>query len=151
MLTDPKYDLNEDGILDSQDLDAWLATGGAENGFSGPYLLGDANLDGTVNAADLNAVGLSWQQTGKAWSQGDFSVDGFVSSTDLMLIGLNWQAEVPQAAAAVPEPMSYLLLFLSAIGVYPLARRHRRQALGAACAAWLISSQSAWGIWSRFN
>ena len=139
MLTDPKYDLTEDGMLDFWDLDAWLVAGGSENGFGAPYLRGDANLDGAVNVADLNALALNWRQTGKVWSQGGFFPDGLISSADLMNLALNWQREIPLAAATVPEPMSFLMLFVGTIGVYQLTRRHRRQAIAAMCAVWLIS------------
>jgi hypothetical protein len=116
-----------DGILDSGDVEAWLDDGASHNGFGAPYLRGDSNLDGTVNSTDLNALGLHWQQTGRVWSQGDFSTDGSVDAQDLMLIGLNWQQRIPLAAAAVPEPMSMLLLFVGVIAVHQLARKSKRR------------------------
>ncbi len=149
VLSDPKYDLNDDGVLDQQDLDEWLARGGDENGFAEPYLRGDANLDGIVNATDLNALGLHWQQSDKVWSQGDFSADGSVDAQDLMLVGLNWQRRIPLAAAEVPEPMSVLSLFVGAFVINGFTRRHRRQAIAAMGAVWLTTSQSAVDIWSQ--
>ena len=50
---DPKFDLSGDGQLDLDDRDEWLSLAAIENGFGSPYFLGDANLDGWVNAADL--------------------------------------------------------------------------------------------------
>ena len=47
------YDLNQDGVVDLGDRDAWLVAAGS--------LPGDANLDGVNNAQDLNAVGSNWQ------------------------------------------------------------------------------------------
>ena len=43
---DSAYDLTADGAVDHSDLDQWLNDAATENGFAGPYLLGDANLDG---------------------------------------------------------------------------------------------------------
>ena len=77
------------------------------------YLEGDANLDGTVNAADLNAVALSWQQTVATWSGGNFTADGIVDSNDLNAMALNWQASAaPNAASPVPEPAGITLAIL---------------------------------------
>ena len=50
-------------------------------------LYGDANLDGCVNGADLNAV-LSFYNHGPdlTWSQGDFNYDGYATGYELDLI-----------------------------------------------------------------
>ena len=77
------FDVNRDGAVDEADLSALLATIGS--------LPGDANLDGSVNALDLNEIGLHWQQPRcMTWSDGDFTGDGMVNATDLNVIGLNW-------------------------------------------------------------
>jgi hypothetical protein len=63
--------------------------------------LGDANLDGRVNAADLNQVGLNWRETNvMGWELGDFNGDGFVNAMDLNILGLNWRNGEAVAAAA---------------------------------------------------
>ena len=51
---------------------------------------GDANLDGSVNAADMNVIGLNWQDFVDSWGQGDLNGDGFVDAVDLNLLGMNW-------------------------------------------------------------
>ena len=124
---DPKFDLNMDGILDPGDVDEWLDDGASHNGFGAPYLRGDSNLDGKVNVVDLNALALHWVQSDKVWSQGDFWTDGSVNAGDLMHLGLNWQQRIPLAAAAVPEPMSMLLLFVGVIAVHQLAHKSKRR------------------------
>jgi hypothetical protein len=58
---DVAFDLNGDSFVNTADLTKWLADAATENGFAGPYLPGDANVDGTVDAADLNLVGINWQ------------------------------------------------------------------------------------------
>ena len=82
---------------------------------------GDANLDGQVNATDLNALALNWRSTFAAWSHGDFNGDSKVDALDLNTLALNWQHGVAAATApAVPEPSSITLLLL---GLCALVRR----------------------------
>ena len=59
-------------------VDHWLSSAATENGLDAPYLKGDANLDGLVNATDLNALALSWHGSEKVWSEGDFTGEGIV-------------------------------------------------------------------------
>lgn len=123
---DAQLDLNTDGQVDTGDLDEWLAAAAAENGFALPYLKGDANLDGIVGAADLNALALNWQQNVSLWSGGDFTADGVVDSVDLNELGLNWQQSIPLASSAnatVPEPSASLLLL--PVGLIFVWRRKR--------------------------
>ncbi len=66
--------------------------------------LGDAQLDGQVDAADLNQLGVNWRRTNVVgWGQGDFTGDGRVDARDLNVIGVNWQSGVPVAAAEVQD------------------------------------------------
>ncbi len=64
-------------------------------------LYGDANLDGTVDAIDLNRLGLNWQsQACGGWQDGDFNGDEIVDATDLNRIGVHWQQKVTRSEAA---------------------------------------------------
>ena len=85
-------------------------------------LAGDITEDGIVNSADLNVVGLNWQQHVNGFRNGDITGDGFVDSADLNVIGLDWQKSVP-LAITVPEPSfcRWPLLLLIAV------RHHRRR------------------------
>ena len=81
---------------------------------------GDANLDGKVDATDLNALALNWRSGGATWSQGDLTGDRIVDASDLNALALNWQSGVASAAAApaaVPEPSSITLLWLGALAI----------------------------------
>ena len=45
-------------------------------------LLGDANLDGTVNSEDFTLFSQNLGQSGMMWDDGDFNYDGTVNSED---------------------------------------------------------------------
>ncbi len=60
---DPMLDLSGDGVVDDADLKAWLSEAAEYNGFSLAYLAGDSNLDGSVDAGDLNNLALSCAKT----------------------------------------------------------------------------------------
>ncbi len=65
-----------------------------------PGLPGDANLDGRVDAQDLNIIALNWRGTEKTWAEGDFTRDGNVDAADLNALALNWQSGVTAQALA---------------------------------------------------
>jgi hypothetical protein len=88
-----EFDLNDSGDVNQDDV-VFLV----ENiiGTS----MGDANLDGKVDAMDLNQVGINWQRMdGAGWSNGDFTGDGAVTAQDLDEIGINWLSGEAAAAA----------------------------------------------------
>ncbi len=118
------FDVNGDGSVNLADQDQWRSDAATENGFTEPYLPGDANLDGSVLVGDLNVVGTNWQQSPDPWGSGDFNADGIVDVADLNALALNWQKSIPTAAAtaAVPEPASLALL----AGALLLLIRRRR-------------------------
>ncbi len=105
------YDLTGDGLVDLDDLTAWLAeAGAAELDTGNPYMMADANLDGVVDGQDF----VAWNNakfTGTArWSAGDFNADGFVDGQDFVLWNGNkfQSAGTPQRPPAVPEPTAVI-------------------------------------------
>ncbi len=113
---DPVFDLNSDGLLDSSDRNVLV------HDLVNTYF-GDANLDGMVNASDLNEVGFNWLGAA-GWAGGDFTGDGLVNAADLNVLGFQWQKGVgPGTASPLPEPAAAWLSFSGALLV---ARRLRR-------------------------
>ena len=127
MTNDLHFDVTLDGIVDQADLSQWLGDAATANGFAEPYQAGDANLDGTVNAGDLNSLGVNWQGATGAWSAGDFNADNMVNAGDLNGLGVNWQKSLPLAAAnsAVPEPSTITFALLSIVFLGGWRRRWR--------------------------
>ena len=102
---------------------------------------GDANNDGKVDAADLNILALSWQQSVAPSSGADFNGDGFIDAADLNELALNWQFGVDDgliglsdtsltippefvgAKLTVPEPgLTIVLAVLAALTILPRRR-----------------------------
>ena len=72
---------------------------------------GDINLDGRVDAADLNQIGIHWQQSGFdiGWSAGDVTCDGTVDASDLNRLGLNWQFGAQAVARSPRAPLAKMV------------------------------------------
>jgi hypothetical protein len=104
-----------------EDSQCVFAEAGSANGFVGAYLVGDSNLDGIVNVADLNALAVAWQTNNNNWSSGNYTGSGS-NVADFNALALNWQSSVP-VAAAVPEPSSALVLTLGLLAVFGLRRK----------------------------
>ena len=120
MTHNPNFDVTGDTVVDDADVTAWLSDAAEHNGFREAYLEGDANLDGSVDASDLNNLALSWRQDVAFWSAGDFNVDGSVGAADLNALALNWRRSIAATASApaVPEPSSITLLLLGVCATY---------------------------------
>jgi autotransporter-associated beta strand protein len=99
-------------------------------------LLGDANLDGTVNTEDFTQFSGHLGQSGMMWDDGDFNYDGTVNTEDFTLFSHNLGESDSLAAASgtldaangispanVPEPMSGGMMMIAGLGIL---RRRRR-------------------------
>src|SRR6185436_13563520 len=94
-------------------------------------LKGDANLNGTVDFADLVALAQNYNSSGEVpWNRGDFTYDGNVDFADLVALAQNYNKSTPvgaiagapagfeedlaRAFAQVPEPGSLAIVGLAA-------------------------------------
>ena len=99
----PEYDLDQDGAVSIADLRVLVEQILGRS-------MGDANLDGRVEAADLNRVGLHWLQAGDnlGWDMGDLNCDNVIDTADLNVVGLNWLSGVAAAAPVRRRPRAAL-------------------------------------------
>ncbi len=107
---------------------------------------GDANLDGTVSAADFAALQANFGQPNRGWAQGNFNGDGSVSAADFALLQASFGsvgggpgfAPSPDLAlasadfsaelnvAVVPEASSVMMItvfFVGLLGTFVARRR----------------------------
>jgi hypothetical protein len=101
------------------------------NWFNG-ILPGDADLNGTVNFADFQALQNNFGQSGKGWQQGDFNGDSSVNFADFQMLqnkfgqsGGGGGGSLAANVTAVPEPSTVALL---GVGLLALAGYRRRLA-----------------------
>ncbi|MGD0769947.1 MAG: IPT/TIG domain-containing protein [Tepidisphaeraceae bacterium] len=92
------------GYADSADPHnpAGLASGQIEIKYT---LLGDANLDGLVNAADFTILAANFNQSVTGWDQGDFNYDGLVNAADFTDLAANFNQGASGAAVASSAPL----------------------------------------------
>src|SRR5207248_9943862 len=62
---------------------------------------GDANLDGTTNTGDFNALAMNFQQGTQVWGGGDFNFDNLVNALDFNALATNFGQTFTAPAPAV--------------------------------------------------
>ena len=107
------------------DAEGWITLFGSPGAVEA--IPGDANCDGKVDGSDVTILAGNWQMgvsdgLTAAWADGDFNSDGKVDGSDVTILAGNWQYGVSVAAAAVPEPSTFVLLFV-AIGSFLIWKR----------------------------
>ncbi len=116
--TNVRMDLTGDGVINRDDATQWLRLAANANKLATAYVPGDTNLDGVVNAIDLNSLALSWRNGGATWSGGDFTGEGTVDALDLNGLALNWRSIIPFEGTVLLKPNSdvYVQAFDEALG-----------------------------------
>ena len=96
-------------------------SGGYITGSGGLYvpLPGDANGDGSVDAADAAIVAANWLSSGAGWGEGDFNGDETVNDIDATMLATNFGSSM----ASVPEPSMTVLFIASAAALLGIVRR----------------------------
>ena len=116
----PQFDLTGDGMIDNDDLDAWLDEAAYAAGFDSPFKYGDANLDGSVDVTDFNLWNSANFTANSRWDLGDFNGDGVTDTSDFNLWNTN--NFTSSDIAAVPEPTGWSLLIFGLVA-YVFRRR----------------------------
>ncbi len=126
-LNSNRFDLTGDGLVDQEDIIDWVKN-------RAHSWMGDADVDGEFNSADLVAVFTAGQYEdgiplNSVWSTGDWDGNGEFDSSDIVVAFSDGGYEQgPQPAAnAVPEPASIVVLLVGlvviTIGRRPIGRR----------------------------
>ena len=116
-LGDAAFDADGDGDCDADDFDCLIGSLVDRTDDGSGTLIGDVNLDGQVNATDLQLMKDGFGQSA-GYGQGNLNLDPLVNVTDLQLL----KGVFGQSAAAAPEPTSLALLSL---GAAALVRRRK--------------------------
>lgn len=124
--SDGQFDYDNSGTVDAGDIQGWLTAASDPSNMAklhpdDQFVIGDVNLDGSVNSQDL---GLLLNNFGDAsslgWVGGNLNGDTLVNSADLGLLLNNFGYE--SLATAVPEPGS-MSLFLLGLLFFMIRRR----------------------------
>ena len=117
---DLEFDMDGDGDVDVADRDEWLAIAGDQN-IGAAYLVGDANLDGTVDGQDFLAWNNNKFTLETDWTSGEFTGDGNVNGQDFIA----WNANKFQNSDVTAVPESSLPLGLMVLVTLGVAMRRR--------------------------
>jgi hypothetical protein len=119
------FDLTGDGLVNNQDLAAWLVEGGiAQLPVQRPYLIGDANLDGNVDGSDFGIWNSNKFTSNTEYCRGNFNADSVIDGSDFGIWNSN-KFRSSDSGTLVPEPSS-LLGIASVLGGWLTSRFRRR-------------------------
>jgi len=88
-------------------------------------LMGDADLNGSVDSVDFNFLAANFGASSQKWLEGDFNYDGAVDTVDFNSLAANFGAALPASSfgALIPEPTSLAIIGLLGVS---LSRRLRK-------------------------
>ena len=67
--------------------------------------LGDINLDGSVDGADISAVFSNWNGAGGTWASGDLNFDNVIDGADTAAVYSNWTGDASPTRPTVATPL----------------------------------------------
>jgi len=110
-----KFSVNCDKLLNRDDMDHLI-----EVVLGTAY--GDADLNKIVDFSDFIALSNNFGLSDTGWGQGNFNLDFQTDFIDFVILSINFGTDLSTAAVAVPEPVSMLLVGISAL--WCTHRRH---------------------------
>ena len=124
-----RFNLVDDNVLDTQDIDDWLARSADEQGYSSPHRYGDTNglsnafpQSRRVDIVDFNQLVLAFSPLGDGdptngpfWGQGNFDGDDDVDIADFNQLVMNFSPLGYSMVNAVPEPSSLVCFFFGCL------------------------------------
>ncbi|MHB1036479.1 MAG: SUMF1/EgtB/PvdO family nonheme iron enzyme [Pirellulales bacterium] len=81
------------------------------------FLAGDVDKNGRVDIFDVGVVQAYYLYSPATWDKGDFNGDGRVNIFDVAMMQVNYGYGVESAPAPVPEPSTFVLAVLGALGI----------------------------------
>jgi len=112
------YDFDEDGDVDEDDLDYLIENlVDRQDGGIGTRR-GDINLDGVINATDLQIMAGNFGLSGLGYADGNLNCDAVIDGTDLLLL----QSNFGFSATGAPEPATLAMILAGSVA---LLRRRR--------------------------
>lgn len=90
-------------------------------------IVGDANLDLTVNISDFSRLAANFNLAGP-WFNGDFNYDGLINISDFALLAANFNKTLPSdlPRQSIPEPSAVVSALSAAVALQRRCRRRVR-------------------------
>ena len=123
------FDLNDDLSINSADIDGWLNSAAATNGWDFPYRRGDTDDIGAiqdgghrdVDITDFNVLSTNFNpaegnQRAGNWDFGNFDGDGDIDITDFNYLAANFSPTnyLGSPLTPIPEPASICMVMMAA-------------------------------------
>jgi hypothetical protein len=96
---------------------------GNQGGVCNPNTLGDIDENGTVDFGDFLILSANFGQAAVDHKTGDIDCNGTVAFGDFLVLSSNFGQAVSVAAASVPEPSSWVMIWMVSLVGLAFARR----------------------------
>lgn len=121
-----RYDLTEDGFVNTEDIDRWLA----RFAYTEP---GDLNVDQTISFADFLIFADNYLKQNATYSDGDINGDMIVDFADFLVLSDNYGfgivlSEPAGETHSTPEPAAAILIAIASTVMAFVRRKSRSEA-----------------------